>query len=356
MQTTFLWLFLQILMGGGTSPGHAATRGPLPQWTAKGELPSMALDSRQGIHLTYGTGDSILYLYSADGGVHFSRPVLVGRLPNLHLIAKRGPQIAVAGNRLVIIALNKQGDIFSYTKKSSQTTWQAGPKLNDQPEVAKEGLLGVSGDASGRLFAVWLDLRNDHRNKIYGAFSEDGGLHWSANRLIYRSPEGTVCECCKPSVAIKGKHVYVMFRNWLKGNRDLYVAASTNGGRRFAAPQKLGRGSWALKGCPMDGGAIALNRNNQLQTVWMREGNVYTSTLEGEEQFVGQGRNCQLDLTGDAAFIVWTDKGQLNVHTPQGNTLLLGEGSTPMIRALNSRQAICVWEKDKQLYRAMITL
>ena len=36
------------------------------------------------------------------------------------------------------------------------------------------------------------------------------------------SPDTTVCECCKPSVVIEGNNVYVMFRNWLNGNR-IYI-------------------------------------------------------------------------------------------------------------------------------------
>jgi hypothetical protein len=46
--------------------------------------------------------------------------------------------------------------------------------------------------------------------------------------MIYTSPDSTVCECCKPNVAMKGNNVYVMFRNWLHGNRDLYLIQSSD--------------------------------------------------------------------------------------------------------------------------------
>ena len=87
-------------------------------------------------------------------------------------------------------------------------------------------------------FVVWLDLRGNKRNKIYGANSNDGGRSWSQNILIYTSPDTTVCECCKPSVAMQGNNVYVMFRNWLNGNRDLYVIQSSNGGTSFAQARR----------------------------------------------------------------------------------------------------------------------
>jgi hypothetical protein len=57
--------------------------------------------------------------------------------------------------------------------------------------------------------------------------------------MIYASPDTTVCECCKPSVAMKGNSVYVMFRNWLNGNRDLYLIQSSDNGNTFRQVQKI---------------------------------------------------------------------------------------------------------------------
>ena len=71
--------------------------------------------------------------------------------------------------------------------------------MNDPDTTAKEGLMALSADKEN-VFAVWLDLRGNKRNKIYGAKSIDGGKTWSKNIMIYTSPDTTVCECCKPSV------------------------------------------------------------------------------------------------------------------------------------------------------------
>ena len=56
-------------------------------------------------------------------------------------------------------------------------------------------------DAKGALFAAWLDKRGKG-TQLYGARSTDGGATWSKNIPIYKSPEGTICECCHPSIAI----------------------------------------------------------------------------------------------------------------------------------------------------------
>lgn len=115
-------------------------------------------------------------------------------------------------------------------------------RVNDVDEIAKEALMGLSADGL-KVFAVWLAVKNPKGKNVYGAKSTDGGMTWSKNLLVYASPDSTVCECCKPSVAIKGKNIYVMFRNWLKVKRDLYLAKSSNGGKSFENAQKLGVGN-----------------------------------------------------------------------------------------------------------------
>src|SRR5690606_19480837 len=124
---------------------------------------------------------------------------------------------------------------------------------NDVPKSAREGLHALAVGPEGQLYCVWLDLRNNEP-EVFGSSSTDGGKTWSPNRLIYRSPDGNVCECCHPSVTFDSKgHLYVMWRNWLDGNRDLYWSLSKDGGRTFSQAKKLGQGHWPLRNSPMDG-------------------------------------------------------------------------------------------------------
>ena len=102
--------------------------------------------------------------------------------------------------------------------------------------------------------------------------------------MIYTSPDSTVCECCKPSVVMKNNNVYVMFRNLLNGNRDLYLIQSADGGNSFGEAQKLGTGSWQLDGCPMDGGGIAVNDNGEVQTVWRRKNKIFAAAPGNSEK------------------------------------------------------------------------
>ena len=44
---------------------------------------------------------------------------------------------------------------------------------------------------------------------------------------------------------VRGENVYVMFRIWLHGNRDLHLIQSVNGGESFGEVKRLGDYSWA---------------------------------------------------------------------------------------------------------------
>src|SRR6266496_3445554 len=271
MKSTFLIVFVSLVF-------LSACRDEKPHVPnsviARGQMPNVAKDNSGIIHLVYGNGDSILYCYSSDRGKTFSSGSLVAVVPKLAASHMRGPQIAATSNGLTVIACDNFGDIFSFAKDQSGK-WTRASGVNDVDTVAKEGLMALAADGDNAV-AVWLDLRDKH-NKIFGAKSIDGGKTWSKNILIYASPDTSVCECCKPSVVIKGSDVYVMFRNWLDGNRDLYLIESSDGGNTFAQAQKLGKRSWALNGCPMDGGSVVIDKNGNPETGWNRQGVIYAA-------------------------------------------------------------------------------
>lgn len=319
-----------------------------------GEIPDLAKDADGRIHLTYGSGDSLLYSFSSNGGKSFSSPSLVDTFPDLFSFAMRGPQIAATPGGICIIACNKEGDIFSYQKTKSGE-WQQPTRINDVDTIAKEGFLALGGNGKDNLFATWLDLRNENKNNIYGARSTDGGKTWSKNILVYRSPDGHTCECCKPSVAVYDSNVYVLFRNWLNGNRDLYLAHSKDNGNSFTA-EKMGTGSWKLKGCPMDGGGLALTTNGAPQTVWRRNKKIFSSEPAKPEIEIGQGKQCTIESANGYNSYAWVENGEVVVLLPKGIKKNLGKGGLPKLKAIGNEHLLCVWENNKQIYRAILEL
>ena len=320
---------------------------------ATGQMPNIVKDNSGNFHLVYGNGDSVLYSYSSDHGKTFSAPSLISIIPKLAASHTRGPQIASTDNGLTVTACNEMGDIFSFAKDQSGK-WSEGARVNDVDTVAKENLMALDGDGDNA-FAIWLDLRDKH-NKIFGAKSMDGGKNWSKNMMIYASPDITVCECCKPSVQVKGNNIYVMFRNWMNGNRDLYLIQSSDYGNTFGQAQKLGTGSWALKGCPMDGGGIVINKDGNPETVWNRKGVIYACEPGKEEKKLGEGKNCTIESVNGKNVYAWVEDGEIIILKPRGMKKNLGKGHLPVIKAINNEHVLCIWENDKQIHKAVVEL
>lgn len=336
------------------SCSHDHSTATVDHIIADGQMPNVAVDKEARIHLVYGLGDSLLYAVSSDNGKTFSSREIIAVVPGLYSFATRGPQIAVTDNGVVVTAATSSGDIFSFYNIGNNK-WLPSGKVNDRDTIAKEGLMSLSSEENNA-FAVWLDLRDNSRNNLYGARSNDGGKTWSKNMIVYISPDSSICECCKPSVAVKDHNVYVMFRNWLNGSRDLYLIKSSNGGHSFEDAKKLGNTSWQLNGCPMDGGGIAITNDNAIQTVWRRENKIYSALPGMPEKVIGEGKGCTLANTDKGTYYTWFENGSVIVLDPQGKKIIVGKGIQPVIKAIDNNSLICVWENDKQLHSSVINL
>ena len=196
----------------------------------------------------------------------------------------------------------------------------------------------------GTLFCTWLDLRSKG-TKLYCSISKDGGATWSANKLVYESPWGTICQCCHPSAVFdpKGK-LYVMFRNALDGNRDMYLVESANGSTSFGSAVKLGGGTWPIEACPMDGGMLAAGKDGA-PTVWRRENELFECLAKGQEKPMGVGKQPWIALGSDGAYQVWMFQGGIASRNPLGGRVMLAElGDDPVVCAsANGKVVVAAW-------------
>ncbi|HUQ67626.1 MAG TPA: sialidase family protein [Flavitalea sp.] len=330
-----------------------ANESPTP--LGGGQMPAVTSDAKGNLHLVYGLGDNLLYRYSSDKGRTFSKPQLIATIKDLLDFATRGPQIAVTENGLSVLAPTKVGNIWSFIK-TGNGKWIKTARINDVDSVNGEGFVALGSNGKSKLCAVWYDLRGNRRNKLYGSTSEDGGKTWSANSKVYSSPDTTICECCRTTLAMRGNKVYVMFRNQLYGKRDLYVISSSDAGKTFGQPKKLGIGTWELNGCPMDGGDITITADGTVQTVWRRESKVFFCEPGKPETAIGEGRSSTLEsINGEPAF-AWITKGNVICLLPNGTSRNLGKGDSPVLKTINNKNLLCIWENEKQLYSTIITL
>ena len=279
---------------------------------ADARQPQAAVNNQGHIFIAFGAKNAIYCAASRDRGKTYGEPVLVGQVKNLSLGMRRGPRIATGGGSIVVTAIGgdlgggKDGDLLAWRSKDGGKSWSEPVRVNDVPAAAREGLHAMTAGPFGFVYCVWLDLR-ERGTQIFGSASVDGGATWSENRLVYRSPSGSVCECCHPSIAMgRDGQLHVMWRNSVDGDRDLYVASSSDTGKTFSGAQKLGSGNWMLDACPMDGGAIAVGPDRKVTAVWRRENQVYLSTGDDEE-LLARGEQ-PWTASGEETYVVWLNK------------------------------------------------
>ena len=317
---------------------------------APARQPQLAARGRTVV-LTYGAGDSVFFAKSDDEGRTWTKPVAVWSGGRVSLGMRRGPRIALAGKSILISATvdetGKGGDLLLWASSDGGMTWSKSRRLNDVPASAREGLHAMTAHGD-RVFAAWLDARA-RGTRLYGAASDDGGATWTANRLIYASPSGSICECCDPSVAIDDRgNISVMFRNQAGGNRDMYLARSTDGGKSFPQAQKLGTQSWKLDACPMDGGDLKLDSSGGAVAVWRRQEDLFLSDPNTAEKHLAPGKNAALALTPAGGWIVYTDRSGLQVLAPGDARprALAAQGAFPALAVTSTGRVIAAWESS----------
>lgn len=329
------------LLGVQIAPAAAGTPNRQPHLVARGD----------DVAVAYGAGSAIYFAASADGAATFGPPVMVSSKGELALGMHRGPRVAYTRQGIVISAVvgeqgkGKDGDVMAWRSVDGGRSWSEPVRVNDVPGSAREGLHAMAFGGRDTLFAAWLDLR-EKGTQIYGSVSRDGGSTWSENRLVYRSPSGTVCQCCHPSVAVdRSGVILVMFRNASEGSRDMYLARSADGGKTFEEAQKVGRGTWKLDACPMDGGGVTVDEKGSVATIWRREGTVF-ATREGDpEKSLGEGRNPTTVATKTGVYTAWTEGTSVRVKTQGAEPETVDEdGAFPALAAVRDGSAVVAWE------------
>ena len=227
------------------------------------------------------------------------------------------------------------------------TRWTRRPEpLNSADGSAPEGLGTIAADDADNFYATWLDLRDGRQNQIYFAMVGTAKAK-SVNRRIYASPAGHVCECCRPTVAVSGRQVAVMFRNWLDGARDLYVARSTDGGTTFSEAAKIGQGTWKLDACPMDGGDMVIGRTGDVITTWRRELDIYVVRPGQPERRIAAGRSPMMATNGLKTMIVWQDGQDIKLRSLDSEeVMVVGQGRLPQVAILPDGKTLVAWEAN----------
>ena len=250
------------------------------------------------------SGTDVFAAMSRDGGRTFGPPTRVNAVsgqvngggeqpPRVVLVpSPAGPKVVVvwtaktsAGTRLVRAESVDGGRTFGATAT-----------VPGSEAAGNRGWESTAVTPEGRVLALWLDHR-----KLAGAapamVHQHGAQPGEAapmpapatpaagpveraeqSQLFFGSVDGVlparaltggVCYCCKTALVTAGQMVYGAWRHVYPGNeRDIAVAASTDGGRTFGAPVRVSHDRWHIDGCPENGPALAVDRSGALHVMW----------------------------------------------------------------------------------------
>jgi hypothetical protein len=321
------------------------------------QQPQLAIDAKGTIHVVFGQKGAIHYCRSEDGGKTFKPSTTVASPLQIALGMRRGPRITASSDSVCITFIGgnegkgRDGDVLSIRSVDKGNSWSQPVAINDIHGSGREGLHGMASGPGEMLCCVWLDLRSQ-QTEVMAATSTDGGSTWGKNNLVYRSPTGSVCECCHPSVCFDSEgSIYVLWRNALRGDRDMYYAKSIDGGAHFGQANKLSLEKWRLDACPMDGGSIAVSNDGEVTTTWRRRDTVFLTTNDRlEEVQLGVGEQPWVACTRDGPYVIWLEKrgGAVRLLKPNSTEPMIIDhhASDPVVSASpdGSGLVVAAWE------------
>jgi hypothetical protein len=358
--TLILAALLGCLAAPGSAPGAEAVR-PVPETAyPDARQPQVAVDPAGKVYLVFGTGQAIFCAVPEDSGATYHEPVKVGEVASWALGNRRGPRVAATDKAVVVTTGGnlREGDrganLLAWRSQDGGRTWRGPVEVNTVPGAAPEQLHHLAAAPDGSLYAVWLDLR-EKRQQVFGSLLTDGGASWHDEKLIYQSPDGSVCECCQPQVAYDRRGgLHVMWRNNLSGARDMYLVNSDDNGQTFDRPTKLGRGTWPLDHCPMDGGGLAGDDDGHLVTVWRRAQDLFRCTPGKPEFLLGKGEQGWAAAGPRGFYLVWGEghPGPVEALLPGSDrpTRLTDRGHDPVVAApvRGKGPVVAAWEDGGQ--------
>jgi hypothetical protein len=135
-----------------------------------------------------------------------------------------------------------------------------------------------------------------------------------------------------------------MFRNSMRGMRDMYLATSPDGGRSWARSSELGSLDWEIAACPMDGGALGFDSSGGPVGVFRSGDRIYLTRGAASAE-VAIGKNPWLAMRGATPIIVWQSGSGVYVQTgtDSGTRRRLSESGTDPVVVATKDGAIAAW-------------
>jgi hypothetical protein len=284
--------------GRGLLPG-ASQNATIGVVGAVNGTPSLAVLGRTVAAVWTTTKDGAANVHvamSSDGGGTFSEPRRVNDVDgDASANNEQPPRVVISGvkasARKITVFWTKRNEgpqrarrdaIRMASSEDDARTFTPARFTHDAALSGARGWESLAVSPNGEVHAVWLDGRDAER-KIAEAVAHSGMPHkGQPPQDLYHgtiAPDGRViesviatgvCFCCKTAVAVDARGtVYAAWRHIFPGSiRDIAIARSTDGGRRFESLVRVSEDKWELNGCPEDGPALALDQAGVIHIAW----------------------------------------------------------------------------------------
>lgn len=269
-----------LLASGVFAHDHAGHDAPKPSyakmWQEKLEkAPRLAVaatfDSSGRLWLARTVGKHLELSYSDDAGQSFSRPTTVNHDPEL--ISADGesrPQIAVVGKRVYLswtqgLPQPFAGHIRFAASADAGQSFSTPITVNDNRDPITHRFNAMVADDKAVTIA-WIDKRDGNGKTeykgaaIYTARSTDGGRSFAANQKLADHS----CECCRLGIAADRDGTPVVFWRHIfdGGIRDFALA-------RLGEPLKrASEDGWKIDACPHHGGSLMVDAQGSQHLAW----------------------------------------------------------------------------------------
>lgn len=140
---------------------------------------------------------------------------------------------------------------------------------------AEHGFVSMLAMANDQFFATWLDGRNTkggHDHGHSGAMTLRAGIFDSEGNTVSEwELDDRTCDCCQTGAAMTENGPVVIYRDRTENEiRDISITRLIDG--EWTSPMPVSVDLWEIAGCPVNGPAIASNKN-QLGVAWFTGAN-----------------------------------------------------------------------------------
>lgn len=169
-----------------------------------------------------------------------------------------------------------EGEIYCIQSFDGGKTWTDKSFVHsDTSSGYSRGFIDIIPLSDGEIGAVWLDGRKKDKTGSTLYFSKTQGKKGFVNDIPIAEK---VCQCCRTDISTDATgNIHIAYRDieiGLAGNelRDMHYLISTNQGKTFSKPQRIGADNWNINACPHTGPSMAA-RPQKVDFFWFTGAN-----------------------------------------------------------------------------------